>query len=84
MKKLISLAMTAVAIGEGAIALRRFLKKLRNKRDVERGDAIEIMTPDGDKVIYKPVDANNDCVNAADGAKTVKPHHSKPTHMRLA
>ena len=84
MKKLISLAMTAVAIGEGAIALRGFLKKLRQKRAARRGDAIEFTTPNGDTVIYKPVDENGDCVDTVAEAKGAKPHRDKPSHMRLA
>ncbi|MCK5745692.1 MAG: hypothetical protein KAH44_05730 [Oricola sp.] len=84
MRKLISLAMTAVAVGEGAIALRGFLKKLRNKRAVERGDAIEITTPGGDKVVYKPVDENGDCVDTIAETKGTKPHQEKPSQMGLA
>lgn len=83
MRKLISLAMTAIAVGEGAIALRAFLKRLRNKRAVERGDALEITTPDGEKVIYKPVNENGDCVDTIAEAKGAKPHQDKPSQMGL-
>ncbi len=62
------------------------MKKLRNKRAVERGDAIEITTPGGEKVIYKPVDENGDCVDTVAEAKGAnpKPHQDKPSQMGLA
>lgn len=77
--------MTAIAVGEGAIALRAFLKRLRNKHAVARGDALEITTPDGEKVIYKPVDENGDCVDTIAEAKAngAKPHQDKPSQMSL-
>ena len=86
MRKLISLTMTVIAIGEGAIALSKFLRKHRDKRRLARGDAVEIRTPDGETVIYKPAGEHavrGDTISptAETGAK---PHQDKPSRMGLA
>jgi hypothetical protein len=85
MRKLVSLTMTAIALGEGALAIRRFLRKLRVNRMMAEG-AMEVRTPDGNTVIYKPVNENGDCADTVAEAKgsTPKPHQDKPSQMGLA
>lgn len=76
--------MTAAAVGKGALALRRWLRRRRHKRMVERGDAVEITTPGGETVIYKPAGWDAHRRDAAGGANGVKPHQDKPSRMGLA
>ena len=75
MRKLLSITMTAIAIGEGVIALRGFLRKLHHQRLVKKGEAMELETPNGETVICKPV---------GKAAADPKPHQDKPSQMGLA
>lgn len=75
--------MTAVAIGEGVLAAHALLRRLRQRRIVEKhmvenGEAFEVRTPDGETVICKPVGEGY----PSDG--NPKPHQSKPSQMGLA
>ena len=78
------MTMTAVAVGEGVLALRKFMRKLKNRRMVEAGDALELRTPDGDTVVYRRVNEEGDCVEAVGQEQTGSDHHDKPSQMGLA
>jgi len=86
MRKIVSFAMTAIAVGEGVMALKRFIRKVRVNRLLASGDAMEIRTLDGESVIYKPVNKDGECVDTIAEAKgaTEKPHQDKPSQMGLA
>ena len=74
--------MTAIAVGEGVLALNRFLRKLRRDRMDAEG-AMEIRKPDGETVMYKPEEGAED--NAMDAAPgNAKPHQDRPSQMGLA
>ena len=86
MRKFVSFAMTALALGEGAMTVKRFLRKMRHNRMMAEGDAMEVRTPDGDTVMYKPVNKDGECVDTIAEAKGAnpKPHQDKPSQMGLA
>ncbi len=68
------------------MALKRFVRKVRVNRLLASGAAMEVRTPDGDTVIYKPVNKDGDCVDTIAEAKgaSPKPHQDKPSQMGLA
>ncbi|WP_425408465.1 hypothetical protein [Hyphococcus sp.] len=98
MRKLFSLATTALAFGKGVIALNSFLKtRRRAQAKAVASDALEIRTSDGQTVIYKPVDSEGRSVDtveeatsstsdksASDKSSGEKPHQDKASRMNLA